>query len=343
MPGEFTFRAVSNGKMDLIQAEAVRAFIEAQTDRQARVALRQMEGALSRRIAPIKDQLVDAIAHLEAGIDFAEDDVALPDARAAAERLAALASALGCLQETHAYGKLLNNGARIVIAGKPNVGKSSLFNRLVEMDRAIVTEIPGTTRDVIAESVNLDGIPLQFFDTAGVRETGDTVERIGVTRTLETLAEADLVLMVIDGSSPLDEEDRQVRARVQRLPHLVVANKADLPPTADAAPAELAPIRVSALTGEGLDALREAMRNFLGSSRGEGLTDSVITSARQSDSVARAVSSLKSGETALVSGIPHEMVLLDLYEALASLNELTGETTTDDILERVFSTFCIGK
>lgn len=341
--GEFTLRAVGHGKMDLIQAEAVRDFIEAQTDAQARTALQQLGGAVSKRIAPVKEQLVGLIAHLEAGIDFAEDDVELPESRQTADQLIHLRLILESLQETYSYGKLLVTGVRIVIAGRPNVGKSSLFNRLVSADRAIVTDIPGTTRDVVSESADLDGIPLRFFDTAGIRDSTDQVERIGVTRTIETLTEADLALLVVDGSEPLSDEDRRVHREIQSLPYLVVANKSDLKSSGDPNLEELRPLWISAKNGEGLDVLREAIRDFLGSSRAEGLAESVLTSARQNDAALRAIASLRAGESAVIAGTPHEMVLLDLYEALASLNELTGETTTEDILERIFSTFCIGK
>ena len=343
-PGEFTLRAVAHGKMDLIQAEAVRDFIEAQTDAQARTALRQLEGSVSKQITPTKEELVNVIAHLEAGIDFAEDDVELPDNKRVADRIAHLRTELERLEESYdAYGKLLGAGVRIVIVGKPNVGKSSLFNRLVEANRAIVTDVPGTTRDVLSESASLDGIPLRFLDTAGVRETDDRVESIGVARTLEALTDADLTLLVVDGSLPLSEEDHRVRLKLLSVPHLVVANKADLMPHEDARLQEWKPLRLSAKTGEGLVHLREAIRDFLGSNRAEGVGESVLTSARQSESVLRAIASLRAGESALASGTPHEMVLLDLYAGLQALNELTGETTTEDILGRIFSTFCIGK
>ena len=342
-PGEFTLRAVGHGKMDLIQAEAVRDFIEAQTDAQARTALQQLAGAVSKRITPVKEQLVGLIAHLEAGIDFAEDDVELPDMRQAADRLLHMRLALESLQGTYSYGRLLNTGIRIVITGRPNVGKSSLFNRLVAADRAIVTDIPGTTRDVVSESADLDGIPLRYFDTAGIRESTDPVERIGVTRTIETLTEADLALVVVDGSAPLSEEDRRVRRQIQDLPHLVLANKLDLRLTVDPNLEEWRPLWISAKNGDGLDALREGIREFLGSNRAEGLAESVLTSSRQNDAVLRAIASLRAGENAVIAGTPHEMVLLNLYEGLASLNELTGETTTEDILGHIFSTFCIGK
>lgn len=342
-PGEFTLRAVAHGKMDLIQAEAVRDFIDAQNDLQARTALRQMSGVLSKEIAPVKQELVDVIAHLEAGIDFAEDDVEIPDNERIGGRLIRIRTGLETLQQSYAYGKLLRAGIRIVIAGKPNVGKSSLFNRLVASNRAIVTEIPGTTRDVLSEFAELDGIPLRFFDTAGIRETQDRVERIGVSRTLETLTEADLTLLVIDGSSALDAEDYRVRQEIERLPHRVVANKLDLAKSEDPEIQEWRPIWVSARTGDGIAVLQEAIREFLGSNRAQGIAETVLTSARQHETVARALASCRASEAALAAGTPHEMVLLDLYEALSALNELTGEITTEDILGRIFSSFCIGK
>jgi len=343
IPGEFTLRAVANGKMDLIQAEAVREFIEAQTDTQARTALRQMDGSVSKQIAPIKDGLIGLIAHLEAGIDFAEDDVDLPDARRSADELLALRGALEALQKTYSYGRLLTAGIRIVIAGQPNVGKSSLFNRLVAMDRAIVTEVPGTTRDVLSEAADLNGIPVRFFDTAGVRETADRVERIGVTRALETLTEADLVLLVVDGSLPLNAEDLRLRDRIKGLPHLIVANKLDLASDPDPALEELEPVRVSTRTGEGLDVLRDRIGKLMQSDRAQAFAEAILTSSRQNEDVLRAIAALEAGEAALRGGTPHEMALLDLYEGLSSLNELTGEITTEDILGHIFSTFCVGK
>jgi tRNA modification GTPase len=343
MPGEFTLRAVAHGKMDLIQAEAVREFIEAQTDGQARIALRQIEGAVSKRLSPLKHRLVGLIAHLEAGIDFAEDEVELPETRQFADELFEIRTALDELRRTYTYGRLLTAGVRIVIAGRPNVGKSSLFNRLVLMDRAIVTEIPGTTRDVLAEAAELNGIPVRFFDTAGVRETVDHVEQIGVSRTIETLAEADLVLLVIDGSSRLDEEDRGLHDRIKVLPHLIVANKRDITADVDPAIEALRPIWISARTNEGIETLRENIACVLGSDRAQSFGESILTTARQNETVSSAMDSLAAGESALRNGTPHEMALLDIYQGLSYLNELTGETTTEDILGRIFSTFCIGK
>jgi tRNA modification GTPase len=341
--GEFTLRAVINGKMDLIQAEAVRSFIDAQTDEQARTALLQMGGALSKRILPVKEKLVDIIAQLEAGIDFADDDVPTPNAAVIAEQIVRVREALEELQRSYAYGRILSNGLRLAIVGKPNVGKSSLFNRFVGADRAIVTNVPGTTRDVVSESVSLDGVPLRFFDTAGLRDTDELVERIGVERTVETLSEADLVLFVVDGSTALDDMDRSVLARIENTVHMTVVNKCDLEQAAfEVLPGESTVIRVSAKTGEGFQHLENAIRAFLGI-RPEGVSGSIMTSARQFESVSAANRALDKGRASMLQGTPHEMVLLDVYEALSHLNELTGEVVTEDILGRIFSTFCVGK
>jgi tRNA modification GTPase len=291
----------------------------------------------------LKHRLIGLIAHLEAGIDFADDDVAPPDSSRSSDELLGIRTALEELQRTYSYGRLLSVGARIVITGRPNVGKSSLFNRLVLMDRAIVTEIPGTTRDVLSESSDLNGVPVRFFDTAGVRDTVDRVEQIGVSRTLEALAEADLVLLVLDGSARLGAEDRVMYERIRGLPHLVVANKLDIAAEVDSALDELKPIWISARTGEGLDTLRESIGHILCSDRAQNFGESILTTARQNETVSTAISSLLAGETALRNGTPHEMALLDIYDGLSSLNELTGETTTEDILGTIFSTFCIGK
>lgn len=342
-PGEFTLRAVLNGKMDLIQAEAVRSFIDAQTNEQARMALLQLGGALSRRILPAKEKLIDIIAQLEAGIDFADDDVPLPNGNAVAEHLVQVCDVLAELQKSYAYGKVLSSGLRLAIVGKPNVGKSSLFNRFVGRDRAIVTSVPGTTRDVVSESVSLGGVPLRFFDTAGLRDTDDPVEKIGVERTLETLSEADLVLFVIDGSTVIDDRDRIILARIKSMAHITVANKCDLQQVVyEASPGESASIRMSAKTGEGFETLESAIREFLGVMP-EVSSGSIMTSARQHESVSAAIHALEKGRASILQGTPHEMVLLDAYEALSQLNELTGEVVTEDILGRIFSTFCVGK
>ncbi len=343
-PGEFTLRAVAHGKMDLIQAEAVREFIEAQTEQQARTALRQMEGTLSNRIRPSKEMLLDVIARMEAGIDFGEDDVDVPDNMTIRDSVRHVSETLTELQATFGYGKMLAHGLKVTILGKPNVGKSSLFNRLVAADRAIVTEIPGTTRDVLTETMSLDGVPLRFADTAGVRPTADVVERLGVERTLGMVSEADLVLVVVDGSKDLDGDDQDVLERAQKIPHILVINKRDLPQVAAANILNGAcRVHVSARTGEGMDGLRETIRAFLLEQKSDLADDLVLTSARQHEAIRRGADHLAVAVTALERNVPHEMVLLDLYQALGALDELTGEVVTEDILGRIFSTFCIGK
>jgi tRNA modification GTPase len=343
-PGEFTLRAVAHGKMDLLQAEAVREFIEAQTEAQTRTALRQMGGSLSKRIRPVKERLLHVIAHLEAGIDFAEDDVDIPPNAAVSGEILPLRDELLTLRDSFGYGRIVSNGLRVAILGKPNVGKSSLFNRLLSADRAIVTEIPGTTRDVLTETISIDGVPLRLADTAGVRETADRVESLGVMRTLETLSEADLAIVVLDGSNELDNDDREVLAKTSLIPHLIVINKSDLPGKMNTRVLNGARrISCSAMTGEGLDNLHEEIRSFLLSCKTGGAEDWILTSERQYDAISKAVSALATACEGLESRVPHEMILLDLYRGLGALGELTGEVVTEDILDRIFSTFCIGK
>ncbi len=341
-PGEFTLRAVTNGKMDLAQAEAVRDFIDAQTDAQARTAMNQMNGALANRVRPLKESLVGVISELEAGIDFAEDDVEVPEGEMVAGRVAALESSLADLTATFGYGRLLHEGLCLAITGKPNVGKSSIFNRLISTERAIVTDVPGTTRDVVTETVDLDGIPIRFADTAGFREAGDEVESLGISRTIETLAEADLTLAVFDSSEELDDDDRDVMERIRDIPHLIVVNKRDLPDCWKGLNGR-PEVRLSAKTGEGFDGLKTLIRDYVVDKRPADAESFVVTSERQAEAAGRAVERLRAGASGLRAGVPHEMVLLDLYGALSAVGELTGEVVSEDILGRIFSTFCIGK
>jgi tRNA modification GTPase len=341
-PGEFTMRAVLNGKMDLIQAEAVRSFVEAQTTSQARTAMLQIGGALSKRVVPEKDKLLDIIARLEAGIDFAEDDVSVPNGQEVSIELDQIQVRLGEIGSTYTFGKILFEGVRLAIIGKPNVGKSSLFNQFVGFDRAIVTEIPGTTRDVLSERICLDGIPLRFSDTAGVRQATDVVEQLGVQKTLEEISEADLVLVVLDASNPLEQADRDLLSRVSSTTHIVVLNKCDLGMAVESKGMQSNAIHVSALTGTGIEELRSEIRRKLFPD-GENLSGSFVTTARQAEAISKCVDALKKASAALMDGVHHEMILLDLYDALLELNKLTGEVLTEDILGRIFSTFCVGK
>jgi tRNA modification GTPase len=340
-PGEFTMRAVLNGKMDLIQAEAIQSFVKAQTEEQARTAMLQIGGSLSNRLAPEKQKLLDIIARLEAGIDFAEDDVSIPDSRTLAEELDRVREKFAEIQSTYSFGRLLSEGLRLAIVGKPNVGKSSLFNRFVGADRAIVTEIPGTTRDVLSETVSLDGIPLRFSDTAGVRLARDPVEKIGIQRTMEEVSEADLILVVLDASTRLDAMDYDILSHTSTTTYIVVLNKCDLGVTCEGEVSAATVVQVSAITGSGMEDLRNAIREKVISGGEE--RSNVLTTARQAENISKAVDALKKASAAMVNGTPHEMVLLDIYDALQELNVLTGEVLTEDILGRIFSTFCVGK
>ena len=331
-PGEFTLRAFLNGRIDLSRAEAVRDLIEARTLYQARIAAQQVSGAVSRRIAPVKEQLLELIALLEAGIDFADNDVDFASPDEILRRLAPVAESVERLVKSFAYGKLVHDGLTLAIVGRPNVGKSSLFNRLLEQDRAIVTEIPGTTRDLVSETVALGGIPVKFVDTAGIRETTDRIESLGVERSVQAMTDADLTLVVVDCSQPLSEEDLRLRG-------LVVGNKCDLGRVAGM-PSDA--VVVSALTGEGIDVLRERIIQAFAP---EGIEQEAgfITSVRHEQLLRESLEALANARQAALSGIPHEMLLLDLYAALQPIDAITGATTADDILNRIFTTFCIGK
>jgi len=343
-PGEFTMRAFLNGRIDLTQAEAVRDLIDAQTVFQAKVAAQQLGGALSKKLQPPKQKLVELIAQLEAGIDFAEDDIwVMPDA-AILESIDAVRAPLMALVATFAYGKIVHEGLTLAIVGRPNVGKSSLFNRLVERERAIVTATPGTTRDLVSETVAIGGIPVQLVDTAGIRRALDEAESIGIRKSMEALADADLVLVVIDASQQIAEEDHELLAQVDGRPAILVENKADIESSQFSAPgSQLVRVRTSAVTGQGVADLRAEILRYIGGESGVNAESGFLTSARHQQLVRESVTALEAAKTAVTNKIPHEMVLLDLYHALRALDEITGATTNDDILNLIFSTFCIGK
>ncbi len=340
-PGEFTLRAFLNGRIDLAQAEAVRDLIHATTLYQARVAAQQADGAVSRRLAPLKAQLVELIALLEAGIDFAEDDVSVAPDEELLLRLHPIAAGIDLLAGSFRYGRLVHDGFTLAILGRPNVGKSSLFNRLLEQERAIVTEIPGTTRDLVSETASIHGIPVKLIDTAGIRETRDRVESLGVQKSYEALADSDLNLVVLDLSAPLEPLDRELLGRTAALGRRVIAaNKCDLPRRAEPPDGAL---EVSAATGAGLDALRQAIYEAAVPRVGDAEESGFITSLRHERLLRESLHALARARTAIEERVPHEMLLLDLYSALRAIDAITGATTVDDILERIFSTFCIGK
>jgi tRNA modification GTPase len=351
-PGEFTQRAFLAGRLDLTQAEAVRDLIDAQTLTQARQAASQMGGALSRRAAPAKQSLVELIALLEAGIDFAEDDIDVTPQAEIARRIDEITPTLAALEASFARGRIVHDGLTLAIVGRPNVGKSSLFNRLVERDRAIVTASPGTTRDLVTERISLGGIPIELVDTAGFREGArellEEAEQLGIRRSHEALADAALVLIVLDATQPLNDEDQRLFAAVEGRPAIVALNKSDLvngdavsAGTLNSALSGLPALSTSALTGEGLVALREQILTL--ATGGAAAEPGMLTNLRQHQAVATALAALVDAAKANAGSIPHEMILLDLYRALWALDSLTGQTTSDDILNLIFSTFCIGK
>ena len=343
-PGEFTMRAFLNGRIDLTQAEAVRDLIDSQTLYQAKVAAQQLEGALSRRLQPIKQKLIELIAVLEAGIDFAEDDISVLPAEQIVQRVATISRPLEELAATFAYGKIVHEGLTLAIVGRPNVGKSSLFNQLVERERAIVTATPGTTRDLISETVAIGGIPVRLVDTAGIRRALDEAESIGIRKSMEAIADADLVLVVFDSSQPVTEEDTELLDQGAKRPAIVVENKADLSSSQTSVLSCQSPrVRTSAITGEGIGKLRNEILRHIGGETGVQAETGFVTSLRHQSLIREAITALHNAQAAVGDKIPHEMILLDLYNALRQLDEITGATATDDILNLIFSTFCIGK
>ncbi len=336
--GEFTERAFLRGRLDLTEAEAVRDLIDAQTLEQAKLAAEQMSGSIAAEIRPAKEALLMQLAGMEVGIDFAEDDTPTMSVEQITTAIRAVQEPLQTLLASFTHGRLMREGLQLAIVGKPNAGKSSLFNRLVESDRAIVTATPGTTRDVIAERMSLNGVPVELLDTAGIRDTTDEAERMGVERSRRAMADADAVLLVVDAATGDDALDTGTAEALQGRPLIVAWNKADLHhPHAQADNH----VRTSAITGEGITQLREAILRIAGGQ--PSAAGATLTNLRQRDAVAAAMDALERATQAAITHTPHEMVLLDLYECLRALDSLTGQTTADDVLNRIFSSFCIGK
>ncbi len=344
-PGEFTLRAMSNGKLNLSQAEAIRDLIDARTTGAARQAVRQIGGELSNRLAPLKDELLTLIVLLESSLEFAEDDLPELQATKVHEAIGLLRERLAGLAQTYDVGHWVADGIKATIAGRPNVGKSSLFNALVRFERAIVTEMPGTTRDSISEEINIKGIPVSLTDTAGIRQAKDHIETIGIERTHRAIADADLLLVVLDGTIELNEEDHLLLDQARTTRSVVVINKSDEPsfrnPNAANHP-DVNPLVVSALTGSGLDKLRAAILAPFGSVDSEAV-GLLVTNARHYDLLQRALEAVDSSSDLMAEKASEELVLVGLHDALRFIGEITGETTTEDILTQVFATFCIGK
>jgi tRNA modification GTPase len=350
-PGEFTKRAFLNGKLDLTQAEAVLDTIRAKTATSLRLAQEQLRGSLSREVDRIRQRLIHLLAHVEAAIDFTEEGITFIREQELLQGVASTLEELSRLVETYQEGRILREGITAAIVGRPNVGKSSLLNALLRTDRAIVTPLPGTTRDVLEETLNIRGIPVRLLDTAGLRETTDVAEQEGVRRSRAAMEQAELLLVLLDGSVPLEPEDRALVLPGCNKKVALIINKTDLPTAISpdelqamrqAVPAD-ATVWISAQTGAGLDDLRDTIRNLVLRPGFEPGETAVVTALRHRTGLVKAIEALNKSVESIKGRLSSEFVALDLRGALDALGDITGVTTTDDILDHVFSQFCIGK
>lgn len=354
-PGEFTKRAFLNGRIDLSQAEAVIDLIRAKTEASAKIALEQLSGGLSTQIAGSRDKLTDVCAHVEAYIDFPEEEIEPASLESIMREVLDIRKTLETLSATFDEGCFFREGLKVAIVGRPNVGKSSLLNALLKRDRAIVTEAPGTTRDVLEEYLNIRGLPARIMDTAGIRETHEMAEKEGVVRSLRAIDDADLVIGMIDGTSPLKAEDLVVLEKIRDKRSIIAINKSDLPSENDLGE-RLRPyaeniLKISAKTGEGLDLLKDKVLDMAGL-RGQETAarspvdfgiGSMVTNVRHKVAIDSAVIALGNAASALTASLPLEIIAVDLRDGLDRLGEIVGSVTTEDILDRIFSEFCIGK
>ena len=366
-PGEFTKRAFLNGRLDLTQAEAVLDTIQATTSRSLQAAQSLLRGSLSKEIETFRERLIRVLAHVEAGMDFAEEDITFIQAAEVQQALTDTQRAVERLITSYEEGRIIREGIKVAIIGRPNVGKSSLLNALLKLDRAIVSDQPGTTRDVIDESLNIRGIPLRLLDTAGLRRTQDTIEGEGIRRTEDAIAEADVLLLVLDGSVGVTDEDRDVFGTYCSRKYLLVMNKMDLPESRsfDARSLPLPPgegrgegpgegpsqsegkgtafVKVSAKTGEGLDHLTEVIQSVCLKEGLEAAPSVLVTRLRHKASLEQTHRSIEEAMHSLERRESGECVALDIRAALDALGEITGAVSTEDILDRIFQDFCIGK
>jgi tRNA modification GTPase len=340
--GEFTARAFLNGRLDLAQAEAVLDVVRSQTEVSLQAAVDQLGGRLSDRLRPLRARLVDALAYTEASLDFAEDEIPPQDIGQVLEEVTASLKRL--LSEAE-RGIIYRQGVRVAIVGRPNVGKSSLLNRLLRTNRAIVTDVPGTTRDTLEETLNLQGIPVVLVDTAGIQaEPDDPVERLGVERSRAALAQADLALLVVDASEPLTGADRAIAALVQGRPSIVVLNKIDLAARGgfeDDTPAPV--VRISALSGQGLESLEQALVDTVLAGEVTASEAPAVTSPRHKQALERALDHVRAAGAAHSRGELAELLAIDLAAAVQALGEITGQSAGEDLIEAIFSNFCVGK
>jgi tRNA modification GTPase len=341
-PGEMTMRAFLLGRLDLAQAEAVLDVVRAKTEAGLRVAVEQLGGHLSQEIRGVRAQLVDTLAYLEVTIDFTEDEIPDQDITVPLQEATRVIEEL---LEGADRGMIYRQGIRAAIVGRPNVGKSSLLNRLLRTARAIVTPIPGTTRDTLEETINLQGIPVTLVDTAGIARSEDLVERLGIERSREALKRADLALMTVDVSEPVQEADIQIADLIGDKPAILVANKIDLPQLAvlDSLLPGVDRVRVSALTGEGLEELEEAMVEAVFTGKVMASDVPLIANPRHKQALHEALEHVQAAVEASQSDTPTDLIAIDVTSAVNALGEITGETATDDLLQIIFSEFCVGK
>lgn len=349
-PGEFTKRAFLNGRLDLSQAEAVLDLIQAKSEQGLQLAWEQLSGYLSETYNALRERLLRLTAYVEAFIDFPEEDIPERAQNELEQEILALIDDVAALASTFIQGKVYRDGVRTAIVGKPNVGKSSLLNLLVGAERAIVTAIPGTTRDVLEETVVVGGIPLVLWDTAGLRQTSDEVERIGVERARLGVQEADLVLAVFDGSRPFDQEDKIVFTTILKKQYILIINKADLPtllsfPASEQFPTSTTPVFFSAKTGRGRSELESRIQEaVLGATHQQGqFNDLIVSKVRHRDELIKTEQHLKNALSGFNSSLPVELIAVDLRAALDHIGEITGHVTSEEILDQIFREFCIGK
>jgi tRNA modification GTPase len=344
-PGEFTKRAFLNGRIDLAQAEGIMELIYSKTEAQAKVSIQHMEGALSEKIRRIREKLLDIMAHIEVTIDYPEEDIEELPVDDYLQGLNDAVKEIDYLLSTAEQGKIIGQGIKVVIVGKPNVGKSSLLNALLKENRAIVTDIPGTTRDVIEESLSINGLLVRIFDTAGIRETTDVVEGLGVERSRKSIEDADLVLWVLDASRPFDDEDRQIMAEIAGKRVIVVLNKTDKPIVLDLKDIELnAPvIHTSMVLNKGIEDIERCIYDTVMEGKVEADDGILITNLRHQEALIRAKEHVVEALQALKNGIPVDLVSIDIRSACDALGTITGETVTEDLIDKIFSEFCVGK
>lgn len=347
-PGEFTKRAFLNGRIDLTQAEGVMDLIRAKTDRAMQSALKQVEGRLSERIRKLRQKLLETVANVEVNIDYPEFDADVVSTNVLKENVSFVGEEIDQLLVTARQGKIMREGLGTAIIGRPNVGKSSLMNNLVHENKAIVTEVPGTTRDVIEEYVNIRGVPLRLIDTAGIRETEDIVEKIGVERSRQVLQEAELILLVINSAEPLSDEDRALFQAVQGMNVIVIMNKTDLPKQVDEE--ELREytsgrpiIAASFLNDEGIDSLEEAIAHLFFDEGVEAADMNYLSNARHIGLLNQAKRSVNDALEAVEMGVPVDMVQIDITRAWEQLGEIVGENVHDGLIDQLFAQFCLGK